>query len=388
MAKNGMCVRAAPVRLGRCGGDQDPPGRAPWPPCGGHAGGAGVCGWQAWRLLWGASRLVSAGVAAWVVASAVISPLVVASLGFVVGAVPAAVLQGMDSTAGQRLLELLAVAAVVYAASLVCDPIGGALGTAAARIIALLVLLGSVSPRLLLLPVTAVPPLLADRVAKRITKASEDAMAAARRLAGMLFQLACDAERAGELRSYGLSGVIARRHAALTAALDRRARTEALKVLAVQSAGWLLYAAGLMAAIGFTVIRASDGSLSLGTVLMTVSLIRRSRAQLASAASGSGALIQTLATVDRVSSVGVGEVATHSSEPLALAALDRAGAADLAGQLPGGLSTYVGGPDGRSGEVRRALHPAGPGIRVTPSTRSSLRAAGKYQCPPGLINIS
>ncbi|HTU73249.1 MAG TPA: ABC transporter ATP-binding protein [Trebonia sp.] len=335
--------------------------------------------------------------------------------------------------------------------------------TAAARIIALLVLLGSVSPWLLLLPVTAIPPLACDRLAKRITRSSENAMAADRRLAGMLFELACDAESAGELRSYGLGGLISARHAALAAGLDRRARAEAVKVLAVQGAGWLLYAAGLMAAIGFTVVRAADGAITLGTVLMTVSLIRRSRSQLASAASGSGALAETLATADRllwledhharsvarygtdpapgrlvsgitlrdvafcypgtqrpvlsqltlhipagatvavigengsgkttlvklllgmyaptagtimvddaplsglspaswrarctaafqdfsrfslpaVSSVGVGEVTSHASEPLALAALHRAGAGDLVGQLPAGLGTRVGGP--------------------------------------------
>jgi ABC-type multidrug transport system fused ATPase/permease subunit len=45
-----------------------------------------------------------------------------------------------------------------------------------------------------------------------------------------------------------------------------------------------------------------------------------------------------------VSSVGMGEVASHASEPLALAALGRAGAADLVGQLPSGLGTRVGGP--------------------------------------------
>jgi ATP-binding cassette, subfamily B, bacterial len=335
--------------------------------------------------------------------------------------------------------------------------------TSAARIIALLVLLGSVSPWLLLLPVTAIPPLACDRLAKRITRSSENAMAADRRLAGMLFELASDAESAGELRSYGLSGLLSARHAELTAGLNRRARAEAVKVLAVQGAGWLLYAAGLMAAIGFTVVRATDGAITLGTVLMTVSLIRRSRAQLASAASGSGALVETLATADRllwledhhaksvarcgtgpapdrlasgitlrdvafcypgtarpvlshltlhvpagttvavigdngsgkttlvklllgmyaptagtilvddaplsslspaswrsrcsaafqdysrfslpaVSSVGVGEVASHACEPLALAALEKAGAADLVGQLPSGLGTRVGGP--------------------------------------------
>ena len=45
-----------------------------------------------------------------------------------------------------------------------------------------------------------------------------------------------------------------------------------------------------------------------------------------------------------VESVGVADLPGLSSEPLAQAALDRAGAAELAGQLPSGLSTFVGGP--------------------------------------------
>jgi len=335
--------------------------------------------------------------------------------------------------------------------------------SSAVRIIALLVLLGSVSPWLLLLPAAAAPPLLADRLAKRITRNAENDMAGDRRLAGLIFDLSANAQTAGELRSYGLALHLATLHKSLSQALDRSAGTEARRVLAVQATGWLLYAAGLMAAIGFTVIRATDGALSLGTVLMTVSLIRRSRAQLASAASGSGAMINTLATADRllwledhqaaaaaaggeepaptrlrsgitvrglsfsypgtertvlsrlslflpagatvavvgengsgkttlvklllgmyepsagsilvdgaplssiasaswqerctgafqdfsrlalpaVESVGVADLPDLTSEPLAAAALDRAGAVDLAAQLPDGLATYVGGP--------------------------------------------
>jgi ATP-binding cassette, subfamily B, bacterial len=335
--------------------------------------------------------------------------------------------------------------------------------SSAARIIALLVLLGSVSPWLLLLPVTAAPPLIADRVAKKITKRSEDEMSADRRLAGMIFELSSNAAAAGELRSYGLSRHLSALHARLTRSLDRRAGTQARRVLAVQAAGWLLYAAMLMGAIAFVVLRASDGALSLGTVLMTVSLIRQSRTQLALAASGSGALVSTLATADRllwlqdhhaasmaaagtlpaparlrsgitvrdvsfsyqgsertalthlslflpagatvavvgengsgkttfvklllgmyqptsgeivvddvelaaispqawrdrctaafqdfsrlnlpaVESVGVADLPAAESEPLALAALNSAGAADLVPQLPSGLATYVGGP--------------------------------------------
>jgi ATP-binding cassette, subfamily B, bacterial len=332
-----------------------------------------------------------------------------------------------------------------------------------ARIVTLLVLLGSVSPWLLLLPLAAVPPLLADRAAKRITKRSADAMADDRRLAGMLFGLASNASAAGELRSYGLAPHLKSLHASLTGSLDLRAGREARKVLAVQSAGWLLYAAGLMGAITFVAVRASVSAISLGTVLMTVSLIRRSRAQLAATASVSAGMIATLSTADRllwledhhasavaasgtgpaparltsgialrdlsfrypgtdravltslsldlpagatvaivgengsgkttlvklllgmyqpssgqilidgvplasiahdawrerctaafqdfarfalpaVESVGVADLPSLTSQPLALAALDRAGAAELAGQLPSGLATYVGGP--------------------------------------------
>ncbi len=335
--------------------------------------------------------------------------------------------------------------------------------SSAVRIIALLALLGTVSPWLLLLPVTAVPPLLADRLAKRITRNAENDMAADRRLAGLIFDLSANAQTAGELRSYGLAGHLAALHKSLTEKLDRSAGSEACRVLAIQAAGWLLYAAGLMSAIAFTVVRATGGALSLGTVLMTVSLIRRSRAQLASAASGSGTMIATLATADRllwledhhaaaraaagedpaparlgsgitvrdlsfrypgtertvlshlslflpagatvavvgengsgkttlvklllgmyqpsagailvddaplssiapaswqercsgafqdfsrfslaaVESVGVADLPDLASEPLATAALDRAGAADLLPQLPDGLATYVGGP--------------------------------------------
>jgi ATP-binding cassette subfamily B protein len=169
-----------------------------------------------------------------------------------------------------------------------------------ARIVALLVLLASVSPWLLLLPVSAVPPLLADRFAKRIARAADDETAYPRRLAGMMFGLASEAGTAAEVRSYGLGPTLARRHAELTAEVDRRSLAGAIRVLGVQSVGWTLYALCLMGAIAFVALGAVDGGTSLGTVLMAVSLIRRSRKQLASSTAGGGALIQTLNTADRL----------------------------------------------------------------------------------------
>lgn len=170
----------------------------------------------------------------------------------------------------------------------------------AARIVAFLVLLLTVSPWLLLLPLCAVPPLVADRFAKRLTKRAQNEMAHTKRLAGLIFGLTSDVGSAGEVRSYGLGEYLAAEHRRLTAELDKRSAREALQVLAVQGIGWVLYAAGLMGAIAFVAVRASEGGMSIGTVLMAVSLIRRSRTQLASAAQGSGALVSTLATADRL----------------------------------------------------------------------------------------
>jgi ATP-binding cassette, subfamily B, bacterial len=88
-------------------------------------------GRQAWPLLWTSSKPLSAGVIAWAALSALVPPLVVTALGFVVGGIPDAVRDGIASPAGHRLIGALIVAALIYGLSLVLDPIGNALGTAA-----------------------------------------------------------------------------------------------------------------------------------------------------------------------------------------------------------------------------------------------------------------
>jgi ATP-binding cassette subfamily B protein len=169
-----------------------------------------------------------------------------------------------------------------------------------ARIIALLILLATVSPWLLLLPLTAIPPLVADRLAKKIVRAAEDETAHDARLASMIFTLSTESASAGELRAYGAGPYLAEQHRELSEKINRGSAGQAIRVLAVQGTGWLIYAAGLMGAIAFVTVGATAQAISLGTVLMAVSLIRRSRNQLASAAQSSGSFIATLAAVDRL----------------------------------------------------------------------------------------
>jgi ATP-binding cassette subfamily B protein len=93
--------------------------------------GSKLSGRQSWRLLWESSHPLSLGVLAWAAADAIDGPLVVAALGVVVGAIPAAVAAGLSSPAGHRLIAALIIAALLYTGSLILDPIGGALSTIA-----------------------------------------------------------------------------------------------------------------------------------------------------------------------------------------------------------------------------------------------------------------
>jgi ATP-binding cassette, subfamily B, bacterial len=96
-------------------------------------------GRQAMALLWRTSRMQTVLVLLWVALQAVVPGLVVVALGVVVGEIPAAVADGLASTAGGRLLLSLLVASVVYAVSLILDPVGSALATSVrARITAAL----------------------------------------------------------------------------------------------------------------------------------------------------------------------------------------------------------------------------------------------------------
>jgi ATP-binding cassette, subfamily B, bacterial len=97
------------------------------------AAGNQLRGRESWRLLWASSRPLSAAVLGWATLDVFDGPLVVAALGYVVGAIPPAIAGGMSSAAGHRLVAALVIAALLYAVSLILDPVGAALGTAASQ---------------------------------------------------------------------------------------------------------------------------------------------------------------------------------------------------------------------------------------------------------------
>jgi ATP-binding cassette subfamily B protein len=162
------------------------------------------------------------------------------------------------------------------------------------------VLLALVWPPLLVVPLLAVAPALADRKAARVEKRSDDDLADRRRLLDDLFSLASTAAPARELRTFGVTDGLLARHARLGDEVNRKALRAAHVAAVWEAAGWILYAAGFGAAIAALVLRAAHGQASPGAVVEVVSLLRRAQRQVTGASTSAGSFATAAATADRL----------------------------------------------------------------------------------------
>ncbi len=155
----------------------------------------------------------------------------------------------------------------------------GLLGQAL-RAIGIVVLLATVYLPVLVVPLLALAPAYSDRLAGRAQQRAEQRTAEDRRLLADLFALATSADSARELRTYGITGALADRHAELTERVRRRTVRTALVSAGLEAIGWLVFAAGLVGAIVALVLRAAHGHVTPGQVVMAVSLMRRAQTQI------------------------------------------------------------------------------------------------------------
>jgi len=149
-----------------------------------------------------------------------------------------------------------------------------------ARAVAIVALLATVYPPVLVVPLLAIAPALSDRVAGRAQQRAETALAGDRRLLDELFALVTSATEARELRTYGITAALAARHGELAERVRGRTVRAALMSAACEGAGWVVFAAGVVAAIVVLVLRAAHGHVTPGQVVMAVSLIRRAQTQI------------------------------------------------------------------------------------------------------------
>jgi ATP-binding cassette subfamily B protein len=170
------------------------------------------------------------------------------------------------------------------------------LGGQALRAVGMMVLLATIYPPVLIVPAFALAPAAAGRLAARLQQRADDALAEDRRRAHDLFALATSPSDARELRTYGMTRRLADRHAALTERVRRGTVKAALLSALVEGAGWLAFAAGLVAAIVVLVLRAAHGHVSPGEVVMAVTLLRRAQTQISRSTDTAGSFSTALTT--------------------------------------------------------------------------------------------
>ncbi len=170
----------------------------------------------------------------------------------------------------------------------------------AVQFVGVAVLLALVWPPLVVVPLLAVAPAVADRKAAKIQKRSDDDLADPRRLLDDLFSLASTAAPARELRTFGVTEGLLARHKRLGDEVNRRALRAAHVAALTEAAGWVLYAAGFGVAIVALVLRAAHGAASPGAVVEVVSLLRRAQRQVTGASASAGSFATAATTADRL----------------------------------------------------------------------------------------
>ncbi len=168
------------------------------------------------------------------------------------------------------------------------------------RTIGIVVILGVIFAPLALLPLCAIAPLLGERLSVNLRQRIDEGLAAERRLADELFELATSPGAAKELRVFGTANVLRERHGSLAATVNAETRRAAGRGALFGAIGWLVFAAGFVAVITAVAIRAAHGSATVGQVVLAVTLIQRAQLQVGQAAATIGQLLTTTRTAERL----------------------------------------------------------------------------------------
>ncbi len=168
------------------------------------------------------------------------------------------------------------------------------------RTVGIVVILAVIFPPLALLPLSAVFPVAGERLSVFLRQRSDERLAADRRLANELFELATSAGPAKELRVFGVTGPLRDRHRELAGRVFSGTARAALLGGLCGAVGWLLFAAAFVAGIAVVVVRAAHGTASVGEVVLAVTLVQRAQLQVGQAAAAIGQLLTTARTARRL----------------------------------------------------------------------------------------
>lgn len=161
------------------------------------------------------------------------------------------------------------------------------------------VLLASVNPLLLLVPVFALPSFWAGARAERLRQSALDDTAEQRRAAQHLFELATSPAPGKELRVFGLGEEFLVRHRRLNRTIDSRLDGAGRRGLLWTAAGWSVFALGYAGALVVVVNDAVAGTVTLGDVVLALALLARINLQVAAAVGTTSALARMMRVAGR-----------------------------------------------------------------------------------------
>jgi ATP-binding cassette, subfamily B, bacterial len=155
----------------------------------------------------------------------------------------------------------------------------------AVQLVGQAVLLTTLHPLLLLLPLCGAPSLLLGARANAILQRFHEANVQRARTIDHLFACATSATAGKELRVFGLAGELLARHRRLSREAVRGQDRAEWQALALGAAGDLCFAGGYVAAIGFVLWRAFRGLAGPGDVALAVTLAAQVNGNVAEAVS-------------------------------------------------------------------------------------------------------
>lgn len=161
------------------------------------------------------------------------------------------------------------------------------------------VLLATLHPTLLLLPVFAIPSLLAAGRAERIREKRRESTTERMRTVGHLFELTSTAAPAKEIRIFGLGDEINRLHQNLWGEISAERKRADIQGAVLAAGGWLVFAVGYVAAITLIMLDATRGEATPGDLLLALNLAAQVNQQVTGAVGIVSWLIRSLKVVGR-----------------------------------------------------------------------------------------
>ena len=152
---------------------------------------------------------------------------------------------------------------------------------AVVQLVATIVVFASLHPALGLLPLAGVPALVLGLRAEGWWEAARQQTAQDSRLGIHLMELATQPAAGKEVRIFDLGDELVDRYQQLMRRIERRHAAVDVRAALTLSAAWAVFAVAYMTAVGFVAGRVVDGTLSVGAVVLTLSLGAQINGQLA-----------------------------------------------------------------------------------------------------------